>query len=96
MLLSAVPLGNTNSEFTWDRLVGILNYLVDTALALGAFVAMAAVVYYGMRMSISRAEPKAFTDAKAGLIKALIGAALIFGVYTVINTVQGAADTLTR
>jgi type IV secretory pathway VirB2 component (pilin) len=96
-LLGSIPLGNTgSSEFTYDRLVGILNYLVQNALLLGGFIAVAAIVFYGMQMSLARAEPKKFTEAKDALIKAVIGAILIFGVYTIINTVQGAANTLTN
>lgn len=96
LLFSSVPLGNTNSDFTYDRLVGILNYLVENALLLGGLIAVGAIVYYGMRMSMARSEPKNYLEAKESLIKAVIGAALIFGVYTVINTVQGLAGTLTN
>lgn len=94
--LAEIPLGKTNSDFTYDRLVGVLNYLVENALLLGGFIAVAAIVYYGMQMSLARSEPKKFLEAKESLIKAVIGAALIFGVYTVINTIQGAANSLTN
>ena len=90
------PLGNTGSEFTYARLVEILNYLVTNALMLGETLAWAAIVFYGVRMSMARAEPKKFTDAKNALFKAVIGAALIAGVYVVIATVRSAADTLTK
>lgn len=89
------PLGNTGS-FTYERLVDVLNYLVTNALILGEIVAWGAIVYYGVRMSLAKAEPKKFTDAKNALIKACIGAALILGVYVVIATVQNAAQTLTN
>jgi Type IV secretion system pilin len=95
-LLAAVPLGNTGSAFTYDRLVGIVEYLADTALLIAGTIAMGAVVYYGFMMTISKGDPGKFNEAKGHLIQAVIGAALIFGVYTVINTVQGAASSLTN
>ncbi len=85
-----------NDGFTYDRLVAILNYLVTNALILGGIIAVAAVIFYGFRMSLSRGDATQFTAAKNNLIKAVIGFALIAGVYTVIATVRGAADTLTH
>ncbi len=82
--------------FTFDRLVELLNYLVLNALILGEVIAVSAMVYQGFRMAWSRGEPKDFLAAKEALIKVCIGAVLIFGVYTVIYTIQGAADTLTN
>jgi hypothetical protein len=90
------PLGNTGSAFTYDRLVQILEYLALNALILGEALAWAAIVFYGVRMTMARADPKIFNDAKSSLIKACIGAALILGVYVVISTVKGAAETLTQ
>lgn len=81
-------------EFTYDRLVAILNYLVTNALLLGGFIAVGAIVYYGLRMTLSKGEPTKFNEAKGMLIKACIGAAIIFGVYTIIATVQGAARSI--
>jgi len=96
LLLAATPLGNTGSEFTFDRLVNILWYLVENALLLGGFLAVGAIVYYGTRMALARANAAEFSANKDALIKAVIGALMIFGVYTIINTVQGAAGTLTK
>jgi|GEM_PF-6952141 len=96
IFFAAVPLGNTNSAFTYDRLVGILEYLVLNALLLGEVIATLAIVFYGVRMATARTEPAKFNAAKESLIKAAIGAALIFGAYTVIYTIQGATDTLTK
>jgi hypothetical protein len=82
--------------FTYDKLVTMLNYLVRNVLLLGGFLATAAIIFYGFQMAISRGDPTAFGKAKNNLIKAAIGAVIIFGVYTIIATVQGAAQTLTQ
>jgi hypothetical protein len=83
-----------NQPFTYDRLVTLLTTLAGYALMLGGLVAIAAVVFYGLMMVVSRGDAAKFTTAKNNLIKAAIGALLIFGVYTVINTIEGAAHTL--
>lgn len=95
-LLGSVPLGNTNSDFTYDRLVGIVRYLASTALILGGVLAMGAVVFYGFQMVMSKGDPTKVKSSRDNLIKAAIGAALIFGVFTVIKTIEGAANTLTN
>ncbi len=85
-----------DQPFTYDRLVGILERLAGYALMLGGLVAIAAVVFYGLMMVVSRGDATKFTAAKNNLIKAAIGALLVFGAYTVINTIEGAAHTLTN
>lgn len=82
--------------FTYDRLVGLLNYLVQNALILGEVIAFAAIIFYGLQMTASRGDAAKFGKAKDALIKACIGAALILGVYTILATVQGAAQSLTH
>jgi len=93
-LLASIPLGNTNSDFTYDRLVGIVQYLAGTALILGGVLAMAAVVFYGLQMALAKGDAAKFSAAKSSLVKAALGAAIIFGVYTIINTIYGAANSL--
>lgn len=82
--------------FTYDKLVTMLNYLMKNALLLAGVLAGGAVVFYGFQMVISKGDPAKFISAKNNLIKAAIGAVIIFGVYTIIATVQGAAHTLTQ
>lgn len=96
ILLAATPLGTTNSAFTFDRLVGILNYLVFNAFLLGELIATGAIIFYGFKMVLARTDPKKFTEAKDSLLKALIGAAMIFGVYTIIRTIMGIAANITN
>lgn len=81
------PLGDTGSDFTYEKLVRIVVALVNIMLEIAGIAAVMAVVYYGFRMAISRGDAGAFTAAKKGLGFALIGAIIIFGVYTIIATV---------
>lgn len=82
--------------FTYDKLVGMLESLVTNVLGLGLTVATAVVVYYGFQMAFSRGDAATFTKAKEHLMTAALGAVLLFGVYTVIATIQYLADTLTK
>jgi len=93
---AGAPLGNTGGGFSYDQLVRSLNYLMSNVLLLGEFLAVAAIVYYGLQMSWAKADPRKFNEAKANLIKACIGAVIILGVWTIIQTVQGAANSLTH
>jgi hypothetical protein len=88
------PLGNTGSSFTYQRLVTIVTELVKIALQIGEVVAVGAIVYFGLRMVISRGDETKFSEAKKGLQFAVLGALIIFGVYTIIATVQRAVESV--
>ncbi|MEK7637878.1 MAG: hypothetical protein AAB375_00410 [Patescibacteria group bacterium] len=92
-LAAATPLGDTGG-ISYDRVVASLNYIVENVLLIAGFIAVGAIVYYGFRMTMSKGDPTKFNEAKGWLIKACIGAAIIFGVYTIIATVQGAARSI--
>ncbi|MCC6934535.1 MAG: hypothetical protein IT406_02515 [Candidatus Yanofskybacteria bacterium] len=87
---------DTTNTFGFDRVVAVLNYLADTALLLAGLLAVVMIIWFGLRMATAKGDPKVFDDAKNHLIKAVIGAMIIFGVYTIINTIGGAAETLTQ
>jgi len=89
----AVPLGNTGGV-TYDKVVASLNYVVENVLLIAGFITVAAIIYYGVRMALSKGDPAEFGKQKDYLIKACIGAVIIFGVYTIIATVQGAAQSI--
>ena len=48
------------------------------------------LIYYGLRMILSRGDPTKFNDAKKGLFYAILGIIVIFGTYTIIATVANA------
>ena len=95
-LLSGVTLTAAGSSgFTYDKLIAILNNLGDTFRAFGLTLATAVVVYYGFLMALSRGDAAKFTKAKEHLMIAALGAAIVFGIDTIIATVRYLADTLT-
>jgi len=46
------------------------------------------LVWYGLQMVFARGDPTKFSSAKKGLTTALVGAVVIFGVWTIIATVH--------
>lgn len=93
LLAAATPLGDTGG-ISYDNVVASLNYIVSNVLLIAGFIAVGAIVYYGFLMTMSKGDPAKFNKAKEWLIKACIGAAIIFGVYTIIATIQGAAQSI--
>lgn len=89
-VLAVEPLGNTGgSGFTYDRLVRIATELIKILLQIAELAAVGAVVWYGLQMVLSRGDAAKFASAKKGLGLAIVGALVIFGVYTIIATIQG-------
>lgn len=86
------PLGDTGGGFTYQNLRNLVYGILGYALLLGEIAAVGFIVYYGMRMAISRDNAEAFKNAKFGLIKACIGAAIIFGAYVIINSIRAAVQ----
>lgn len=95
LIAAAAPTAAFAAEFTYDNLRRSMYYVLATILQLAGLAAVAAVVYYGIRMAVSRGDSAKFSEAKKGLLYALLGAAVIFGVYTILATVRGATDELT-
>jgi hypothetical protein len=96
-LLAAIPTTTpaASSEFTYDRLIDIVYYLVSNALLFGELLASVMIVYYGLRMAMARGDAAVFGAAKSSLVKVLIGATIIFGVWVIIETVRNAVGVLT-
>jgi TRAP-type C4-dicarboxylate transport system permease small subunit len=93
--LAQQPLGNTgNTDFTYARLVRIVVALVNIILQICELAAVGFIVWYGLRMVMSKGDPAKFSEAKKGLGLAIVGALVIFGVYTIIATVQGGVQGL--
>jgi hypothetical protein len=88
------PLGNTGGGFTYDKLIKVANNLVQFILRVAGFVVVGVIVYYGIRMVIAGNDAAKYAAARKGLNWALIGALVIFGVYTIIATIQGAVESL--
>lgn len=94
MAATPTPLGNTGGGFTYDKLIEVANRLVLFILRVAGFAVVGVVVYYGVRMVMAGNDSAAYAAARKGLNWALIGALVIFGVYTIIATIQGAVESL--
>ncbi len=79
---------------TYEGLINTVYYLLQAVLQIADLAAVAAVVYYGIRMAIARGDATKFNDARKGLIYTIIGALIIFGVYTILATVRGAVGSI--
>jgi hypothetical protein len=87
---AAELLGNTGgSGLTYDRVVSSLNNLVEVVLRIAGFIVVIVILYYGARMALAGGDDAAYSAARHGLNLALVGALIIFGVYTIIATVEG-------
>ncbi len=96
-LLAAIEttVPTAGGEFTYDRLVDIVYYLIKNAIIFGELLATAMIIYYGLRMAMSRGDAGAFSAAKDSLFKVLIGATIIFGVWVIVETIRNAVGVLT-
>ena len=94
MAATPEPLGNTGDGFTYDKLIEVANRLVQFILRVAGFAVVGVIVYYGVRMVIAGNDAAKYAEARKGLNYALIGALVIFGVYTIIATIQGAVESL--
>ena len=79
---------------TYEGLMNTVYSLLATILQMADLAAVAAIVWFGVRMALSRGDPAKFNEAKKGLIYACIGAVIIFGVYTILATVRGAVGSI--
>ncbi len=77
-------------DLTFDRVIGILTSFTCWFTQIALLLTVGAIVVYGLQMAISRDNVEMFTKAKKSLGWAIVGAFVIFGVYTIIATVANA------
>lgn len=82
------------AEFTYQRLVTIANELVKIALRIIGVIGVIMVVWFGLQMVMSRGDATKFGEARKGLLWALVGLLVVFGVWTIIATVQKAVESV--
>lgn len=93
-MLIAAPVFAAETEFTYQRLVTVASELVKIALRVLGFIGVILIVWFGLRMVTSRGDATKFGDARKGLLYAMGGLAVVFGVYTIIATVQKAVQSV--
>jgi hypothetical protein len=82
------------AEFTYQRLITIANELVKIALRIVGVIGVIMVVWFGLRMVMSRGDATKYGEARKGLLWSLVGLLVIFGVWTIIATIQGAVRSV--
>lgn len=74
-------------DLTVDKIKNIITglacWLIDIALVLMVI----AVVFYGIKFLLSQGDSGKITDARKGLLWAIVGVAVILGTYTIIASV---------
>lgn len=81
--LSGVPGIDLNIDKIKKIITGLACWLIDIALVLMVI----AVVFYGIKFLLSQGESGKITDARKGLLWAIVGVAVILGAYTIIASV---------
>jgi prepilin signal peptidase PulO-like enzyme (type II secretory pathway) len=70
----------------------LIKDIANFVITISGVIVACFIVYAGIRMVISRGDEKQFGAAKKMLYNALIGAAVIFGVGVIINTIANFAQ----
>ncbi len=83
--------GDINTEFTVERVMGILTGLVCWFARIAIIGLVVMMTFYGVQMIWSRGEPTIFGKAKKGFSMSVVGALVIFGAYTIVATAAYAA-----
>lgn len=74
--------------YTYDGLMNVVNNLVSFLIRMAGLAVVATIVWYGIRMVTAGGDGAKFQEAKKGLTWALVGAAVIFGVWTIILSIR--------
>lgn len=75
-------------SYTYDSLMTAVYNLMDFFIRIAGLAVVAVVVWYGLQMVMSRGDAAKFSDAKKGLTWSLVGALVIFGVWTIILSIK--------
>ncbi len=90
---SGTVLGNTGSV-TWDKVMAAVYNVLQTVLFLAGMAVVVAFVVYGIMMATAGENVDRYKKSRTGLIYSGVGALIIFGVYTILATVRGAAGSI--
>lgn len=83
------PLSTESFFFTDVSDIGrYINMLYNFAIIFGAFLALAMIVFNAIKYMVSAGNAGLQQDARAGITAALLGLALLFGVYLILFTIN--------
>ena len=94
MLAQSSPVLGSTGPVTWAKVMNVVYYLLQNILFLAGLAVVGAVVYYGVLMATASGSSDQFTKGRKGLIYSVVGALIIFGVYTIIATIRGAVNSI--
>ena len=76
---------NTSGGFTWDSFKNLAGQVVSILLFIAGFLAVVYLVYNGIQYITSAGNADKVKTARAGIINAVIGIAVIAAAYLIIN-----------
>jgi Type IV secretion system pilin len=75
--------------FTQSADSGTLKNIFNVVLALAGAVAVASIVWLGVKLIVSQGEPQEIKKAREGILYALIGLVIVMFAFTILNFVIG-------
>lgn len=94
LYVAASPVLGSTGGITWDRVMYVIYNLLQNILFVAGLAAVGAIVYYGVLMATARDNADRFNGARKGVLWSMLGALIIFGVYTILATVRGAVGSV--
>lgn len=88
---AATPAPIEGKALNVGDVVGFVEQIANYLLIVAGLLAVIYMVYGGIKMIMSRGDPKAFGDGRAIVINAAIGALVVFGVGVIVNTIRNFA-----
>lgn len=86
--LPSVAFAQGEADFTYQKVVRILFGLANFAFDIAMLLAVIAIIWYGIQLMTAGGNAEKYRDAKQAVIWAVVGAAVIFGVSTMISTIE--------
>jgi succinate dehydrogenase hydrophobic anchor subunit len=81
-------------SYTYQGLMAAVENLVNFLIRMASLAVVVVIVWYGLQMVLAKGDAAKYGNARKGFNSALIGALVIFGVWTIIATIQYFAQSL--
>lgn len=95
-IIAQLPTATTAATtYSYQSLMVAVNNIVDFLMRVASLAVVVVIVWYGLKMAMAKGDEGAYSAARKGLTSALIGAVVIFGVWTIIFTIRYFVGTLT-
>lgn len=85
-----ISLTNPHAQCTFNHLMLLANHLITDLIVLSTFLAVAVFVFVGIKLLTSGGNEGAMKDAKAMLMKVVIGYLWILGAWVLVYTITNA------